>query len=218
MDDDLLDRLRAGDRAAFAELVDGWSPALLRVARLHVSTRASAEEVVQETWLAVITQLDRFEGRSSVKTWVFRILENLARTRGAREARSVPWSTAFPEPRDPEENRPTVDPRRFRGPEDRWPGGWTVAGRPARWQPPPEDAAVAAELRGQLTVALAELPERQRTVVELRDVHGLTSDEVCERLDLTPANQRVLLHRGRARLRARLEDVYREGVHAGDRA
>jgi RNA polymerase sigma-70 factor (ECF subfamily) len=215
---DLLDRLRAGDRAAFAELVDGWSPALLRVARLHVSTRASAEEVVQETWLAVITQLDRFEGRSSVKTWVFRILENLARTRGAREARSVPWSTAFPEPRDPEENRPTVDPRRFRGPEDRWPGGWTVAGRPARWQPPPEDAAVAAELRGQLTVALAELPERQRTVVELRDVHGLTSDEVCERLDLTPANQRVLLHRGRARLRARLEDVYREGVHAGDRA
>jgi RNA polymerase sigma-70 factor (ECF subfamily) len=214
---ELLARLRAGDSTAFAELVDGWSPALLRVALLHVSTRASAEEVVQETWLAVITQLDRFEGRSSVKTWVFRILENLARTRGEREARSVPWSTAFPEPRNPDEGRPTVDPRRFRGAEDRWPGGWTVAGRPAPWQPPPEDAAVAAELRRQLADALAELPDRQRTVVELRDVHGLTSDEVCERLALSAANQRVLLHRGRARLRARLEDVYREGVHADDR-
>jgi RNA polymerase sigma-70 factor (ECF subfamily) len=215
---ELLERLRAGDRAAFAELVDGWSPVLLRVALLHVSTRASAEEVVQETWLAVITQLDRFEGRSSVKTWVFRILENLARTRGGREARSVPWSTAFPEPREPEEGRATVDPRRFRGPEDRWPGGWTVAGRPTAWEPPPEDAAVAAELRRHLADALAELPVRQRTVVELRDVHGLSSDEVCDRLQLTAANQRVLLHRGRARLRARLEDVYREREHAGDRA
>jgi RNA polymerase sigma-70 factor (ECF subfamily) len=215
---ELLHRLRAGDRAAFAALVDGWSPALLRVAMLHVSTRASAEEVVQETWLAVVAQLDRFEGRSSLKTWVFRILENLARTRGQREARSVPWSTAFPEPRDPDDGRPTVDPARFRGPEDRWPGGWTVAGRPAAWHPPPEDAAVAAELRRLLADALAELPERQRVVVELRDVHGLTSDEVCERLALTAANQRVLLHRGRARLRARLEDVYREREPTDDRA
>jgi RNA polymerase sigma-70 factor (ECF subfamily) len=215
---ELLERLRAGDGAAFAELVDGWSPALLRVALLHVSTRASAEEIVQETWLAVITQLDRFEGRSSVKTWVFRILENLARTRGRREARSVPWSTAFPEPREPVGGRPTVDPRRFRGPGDRWPGGWTLSGRPAPWQPPPEDAAVAAELRRHLADALAGLPERQRTVVELRDVHGLTSDEVCDRLELSPANQRVLLHRGRARLRARLEDVYRERGDPGDRA
>jgi RNA polymerase sigma-70 factor (ECF subfamily) len=211
---ELLERLRAGDGAAFSDLVDNWSPALLRVASLYVSTRASAEEIVQETWLAVITQLDRFEGRSSVKTWVFRILENLARTRGTREARSVPWSTAFPEPREPEEGRPTVDSRRFRGPRDRWPGGWTVAGRPARWLPPPEDAAVAAELRRHLADALAELPQRQRTVVELRDVHGLTSDEVCDRLELSPANQRVLLHRGRAKLRARLEDVYREKVQA----
>jgi RNA polymerase sigma-70 factor, ECF subfamily len=215
---ELLERLREGDSAAFADLVDGWSPALLRVARLHVSTRASAEEIVQETWLAVITQLHRFEGRSSVKTWVFRILENLARTRGQREARSVPWSTAFPEPREPDEGRPTVDRGRFRGPEDRWPGGWTVAGRPAPWHPPPEDAAVAAELRRHLADALAELPQRQRTVVELRDVHGLTSDEVCDRLELSPANQRVLLHRGRARLRARLEDVYREKEYADDRA
>jgi len=215
---ELLERLRAGDSAAFTDLVDGWSPALLRVALLYVSTRASAEEIVQETWLAVITQLHRFEGRSSVKTWVFRILENLARTRGVREARSVPWSTAFPDPRGSDDGRPTVDPQRFRGPQDRWPGGWTVAGRPTSWHPPPEDAAVAAELRRQLADALSELPQRQRTVVELRDVHGLTSEEVCDRLALTPANQRVLLHRGRARLRARLEGVYREKEHADDRA
>jgi RNA polymerase sigma-70 factor (ECF subfamily) len=215
---ELLVRLRSGDSGAFAELVDCWSPALLRVAQLHVSTRASAEEIVQETWLAVITQVDRFEGRSSVKTWVFRILENLARTRGQREARSLPWSTAFPEPRHPDDGRPTVDPGRFRGPGDRWPGGWTVTGRPTPWQPPPEDAAVAAELRRHLGDALAALPLRQRTVVELRDVHGLTSDEVCDRLQLSAANQRVLLHRGRARLRARLEDVYRERGHTDDHA
>ena len=199
----LLDRLRGGDRAAFAELVDAWSPMLLRVALLHVSTRASAEEVVQETWLAVIRQLDRFEGRSSLRTWVFRILENQARSRGVREARAVPWSTAFG---DVEDSAPTVDPARFRGSEDPWAGGWTPKGLPFRW---PEEAAMAAEIRRELGAALAELPDRQRTVVELRDVHGLTSDEVCERLGVSPGNQRILLHRGRARLRARLEDVYR---------
>jgi RNA polymerase sigma-70 factor, ECF subfamily len=204
----LLERLRAGDPSAFAELVDTWSPMLLRVARLYVSTRASAEEVVQDTWLAVIEQLDRFESRSSLRTWVFRILENQARTRGVRDARSLPWSSAFGGDAL-EDAGPAVDPSRFRGPADRWPGGWTPAGRPARWQPPPEDAAVASEMRRELGAALAELPARQRTVVELRDVHGLTSVEVCERLGVSPANQRILLHRGRARLRARLEDVYR---------
>jgi RNA polymerase sigma-70 factor, ECF subfamily len=215
---ELLERLRAGNRTAFAELVDGWSPMLLRVALLHVSTRASAEEVVQDTWLAVIRQLDRFEGRSSLRTWVFRILENQARTRGVRESRTVPWSSVFGDGA-PDAAGPTVDPARFRGPEDRWPGGWTPAGRPTAWEPPPEDAAMAAEIRRDLRAALDELPDRQRTVVELRDVHGLSSDEVCERLGLSPGNQRILLHRGRARLRARLEDVYRgatgEGVHGG---
>ena len=199
----LLDRLRGGDRAAFAELVDAWSPMLLRVALLHVSTRASAEEVVQETWLAVIRQLDRFEGRSSLRTWVFRILENQARSRGVREARAVPWSAAFG---DVEDSAPTVDPARFRGSADPSAGGWTPEGLPFRW---PEEAAMAAEVRRELGAALAELPARQRTVVELRDVHGLTSNEVCERLGVSPGNQRILLHRGRARLRARLEDVYR---------
>jgi RNA polymerase sigma-70 factor (ECF subfamily) len=211
---ELLERLRAGDRIAFAELVDAWSPVLLRVALLHVSTRASAEEVVQDTWLAVIRQLDRFEGRSSLRTWVFRILENQARSRGVREARTVPWSSAFGDG-GPDDAGPTVDPDRFRGPDDRWPRHWTQAGLPARWEPPPEDAAVAAEVRRELRAALDELPERQRVVVELRDVHGLSSEEVCERLGLTPGNQRILLHRGRARLRARLEDVYRGAAGEG---
>src|SRR3954464_3341531 len=130
---ELLGLLRAGDPSAFAELVDTWSPMLLRVALLYVSTRASAEEVVQDTWLAVIEQLDRFEGRSSLRTWVFRILENQARSRGARDARSLPWSSAFGGDATDDEG-PTVDPARFRGPGDRWPGGWTPAGRPARWQ------------------------------------------------------------------------------------
>jgi RNA polymerase sigma-70 factor, ECF subfamily len=212
---ELLERLRTGNRAAFAELVDAWSPMLLRVARCHVSTRASAEEVVQDTWLAVIRQLDRFEGRSSLRTWVFRILENQARTRGVRESRSVPWSSVFTD--GAEGHGPTVDPGRFRGPEDRWPGGWSPAGRPTAWEPPPEDAAMAAEIRRELRTALDELPARQRTVVELRDVHGLSSDEVCERLGLTPGNQRILLHRGRARLRTRLEDVYRDTTGEGER-
>src|ERR671932_884563 len=127
----LLERLRAGDSSTFAELVDAWSPMLLRVAQLHVSTRASAEEVVQDTWLAVIRQLDRFEGRSSLRTWVFRILENQARSRGERDARTLPWSSAFPD--DGDGRGPTVDPARFRGPGDRWPGGWTPAGRPTAW-------------------------------------------------------------------------------------
>jgi RNA polymerase sigma-70 factor (ECF subfamily) len=213
---ELLERLRAGDRDAFGELVDSWSPVLLRVALLYVSTRASAEEVVQDTWLAVIGQLDRFEGRSSLRTWVFRILENQARTRGVREARAVPWSSVFGADGAADGSGPTVDPARFRGPGDQWPGGWTPAGRPPVWEPPPEDAAMAAEVRRELRAALDELPARQRTVVELRDVHGLGSDEVCERLGLTPANQRILLHRGRARLRARLEDVYRGRTGEGD--
>ena len=204
-DTELVDRLRAGDADAFAQLVENWSPLMLRLARTHVSTPASAEEIVQETWLAVIRGLDRFEGRSSLRTWVFRILTNQAKTRGVREARIVPWSSVVPE-----EQGPTVDPDRFRGPDDRWPGGWTVEGRPSAWEPSPESSAISGDIRDRLAVALAELPERQRVVVSLRDVHGLSSDEVCDALGITTANQRVLLHRGRAGLRASLEDYYRD--------
>lgn len=200
----LLARLRAGDEAAFAEIVDAWSPMLLRVARTFVSTDASAQEIVQETWLAVVKGLDRFEGRSSLRTWVFRILTNLGKTRGVREARAVPWSSLAPE-----DSGPTVDPTRFRGSDDQWAHNWTPAGAPTAWEPSPEDALLAGEIRGEVARALEGLPDRQRVVVSLRDVHGLSSDEVCAALDISAANQRVLLHRGRAHLRAVLEDYYR---------
>jgi RNA polymerase sigma-70 factor, ECF subfamily len=207
----LLARLRSGDESAFADVVDSWSPMLLRVARTFVSTDASAQEVVQDTWLAVVRGLNRFEGRSSLKTWVFSILANLSRTRGVREARSLPWSSLAPA----DGSGSTVDPRRFRGPEDEWPRHWTPVGSPQPWQPSPEDATVAGEVRHRIARALTELPERQRTVVALRDVHGLSSDEVCAALAITTANQRVLLHRGRARLRAALEDYYHSRERGG---
>ena len=204
-EDPLLERLRAGDADAFAEIVNGWSPLMLHLARTYVSTEASAQEVVQDTWLAVIRGLGGFEGRSSVRTWVLRILANLGKTRGAREARTLPLSSL--DPGEPDE--PAVDPDRFRGSGDRWPRHWTPVGSPQRWEPSPEDASVASEIRGRLASALAELPERQRTVVSLRDVHGLSAVEVCSLLGLSPVNQRVLLHRGRSRLRGRLENYYR---------
>jgi RNA polymerase sigma-70 factor, ECF subfamily len=200
----LVDRLRAGDAAAFEEVVTAWSPLMLRVARAHVSTGASAEEVVQEAWLAVIQGLGRFEGRSALRTWVLRILINIAKSRGAREARTVPWSAMG------ENGGPTVDPARFRGAGEDWAGHWTPAGTPRAWEPLPEDAVLSAEIRALLVTALDTLPERQRAVVSLRDVHGLSAEEVCDLLGLTSANQRVLLHRGRARVRAVLERHYQE--------
>jgi RNA polymerase sigma-70 factor, ECF subfamily len=192
-DPELLDRLRKGDDVAFAAIVRSWSPAMVRVALTHVRTRATAEEVVQEAWLGVVRGLDRFEGRAQLRTWVFRILVNVARRHGTREARM-----------SAELAGPTVDQDRFRGEDDpEWPNHWRDEAAPADWGPEP--ALLAAEFRDVLAAALGELPERQRAVVELRDVHGLDAQEVCELLDLTPANQRVLLHRGRAHLRAVLE-------------
>ena len=204
-DSALVARLRGGDDAAFTEIVTGWSPLMLRVARGHVSTDASCEEVVQETWMAVVRGLDGFEGRSSLRTWVFRILTNLAKTRGVREARSVPISSYAAD-----DAGPTVDPYRFRGDDDANPHHWTLVGKPAPWLSSPEQSAVDAETRRLLGAALVALPERQRAVVTLRDVHGLSGEEVCDLLGVSAANQRVLLHRGRARLRAVLEDYYRD--------
>lgn len=190
----VVDRLRAGDQAAFAAVVRQWSPAMLRVARAHVRTHASAEEVVQEAWLAVVRGLDGFEGRAQLRTWVFRILVNVARRRGRVESRT-----------GAELGGPTVDPSRFRDDGDPYPGHWRDDAAPADWGPEP--VLLATEFRALLEKALAELPERQRAVVELRDVHAFDAEEVCELLSLTPANQRVLLHRGRARLRSVLEGV-----------
>ncbi len=198
-DDALLERLRAGDEDAFGALVDGWSGGMLRLARSFVSTEESAADVVQETWLAVIEGIDRFEGRSSLKTWVYRILTNTAKRRGVREHKVVPMSSV-------DDSGPTVDPSRFRPARDPFPGHWWDF--PPAW-PSPEQGLLTAEIRTHLTNALAELPERQRLVVVLRDVEGCPYDEVCELLGITPANQRVLLHRARAFLRGKLEEYYR---------
>jgi RNA polymerase sigma-70 factor, ECF subfamily len=204
---DLVARLRAGDEDAFGFVVEQWSRAMLHVARSHVSTQASAHEVVQETWLAVIKGLDSFEGRSSLKTWTFRILVNTAKSRGVRESRSVPMASLTSEDGD----GPTVDPDRFRGPDDQWPGHWTVQGAPQRWRDDPAVGPLRAEVRDLIGRALDDLPDRQREVVVLRDVQGCDSEEVCAILGLSRPNQRVLLHRGRAKIRLALEDYYRQG-------
>ena len=198
---DLLARLRARDPSAFRTIVVQWSPSMLHVARGFVGTQASAEEVVQETWLGVIRGLDGFQGRSSLRTWTFHILINLARKRGVQDSRYVPWS------RDDDELGPTVDPRRFRGPEDQWAGGFRADALPQAWGP--EARLLTGEIRQLLLAALEQLPPRQRVVVALRDVDGFTSDEVCEALNVSPANQRVLLHRARAKLRELLENYHR---------
>jgi RNA polymerase sigma-70 factor, ECF subfamily len=195
----IVARLRDRDEAMFARLLDAWSPGLLRAARAYVRDEHAAQDVVQETWLGVVRGIGEFQARSSLRTWVYRILINRAKTRGQRDARTVLV----------DDLPPTVDPARFRGPGDQYPGGWRTF--PDVW-PSPEDAAVAAETRRQLANALADLPTRQRIVVTLRDAEGYTSDEVCELLSISPANQRVLLHRGRATLRAALETFLSTGA------
>ena len=195
--------LRGGDEAVFADLVDAYSSSLLRLAQDFVRTRSVAEEVVQDTWLAVLGGIDRFEGRSSLKTWVFRILVNKAKTRGVREARTVPFSALAPEGAES-----VVPEDRFRGAGDLWPGHWASPPRPL--DTVPEERLLAREARGRIAEALETLPESQRVVVTLRDVAGWGSDEVCDALELSEGNQRVLLHRGRARLRAALERYLEE--------
>lgn len=170
---------------------------MLLVARAFVSTEASAEEVVQDTWLAVIRGIEGFEGRSSLRTWVYRILVNTAKTRGVREHRIVPWSSLAGD----EDRGPTVDPALFRDADDQYPGGWRTF--PREWQSSEGDA-LAGELRAMVRVAFDALPDRQRVVITLRDVMGHSSDEVCQILDISGANQRVLLHRARAAVRTRL--------------
>ena len=202
--DELLARLRAGDESAFAQLIDQWSPVMLRVARNYVASRHSAEDVVQDTWLGIINGLGRFEGRSSLRSWAFSILINRAKTRGARESRTI----AFVTPDGPDEQGPTVEPRRFQGPSGRYPRHWTSAGEPQSWEAP-EGRTLGQEAVHIVDRALNQLPERQRLVVTMRDVHGMSAEETCDVLGLTPQNQRVLLHRGRATLRAELEDYYR---------
>jgi RNA polymerase sigma-70 factor, ECF subfamily len=195
---DLLAALRTGDESTFATLIDAWSPGLLRTAQSFVAGRHTAEDVVQETWIAVLRGLDRFEGRATVRTWIYQILVNIAKDRGRRDARLVPTE-------DLTGYGTTVDPDLFRGTGDPYPGHWRTAPEP--W-PTPESSALDAETRRTLEAALRRLPPRQRVVITLRDVQGYGSDEVCQILDITPENQRVLLHRARAAVRAALSTRY----------
>jgi RNA polymerase sigma-70 factor (ECF subfamily) len=192
---ELLVRLRAGDEQAFEHLVSRHYATMLAVARTYVKDRSVAEEVVQEAWLGVIRGLDRFEGRSSLKTWILSILVNQAKTRGTRESRSVPFAALADEP--------AVSPDRFRGPGDAYPGGWRAF--PADWTASAADAVQDRETLRVAMRAIAELPPAQQTVIRMRDVEGYSSDEVCAALDVSEASQRVLLHRARSRVRAALE-------------
>jgi RNA polymerase sigma-70 factor (ECF subfamily) len=203
-DEDLVALLRKRDEAVFAWVVRAWSPTMLRVARAHVSTQESAAEVVQDAWLAVIKGLGTFEGRSSLKTWTFRIVVNLAKTRGVKEKRSSPFSSLLPE-----DEGPTVDPSRFQSAAEANPYAWAAGAAPEPWSAGPEGSLLRAETRALLARAIDGLPERHRVVITLRDVEGLPSEEVCELLDVSPENQRVILHRSRAKVRAAMEDYYR---------
>jgi RNA polymerase sigma-70 factor (ECF subfamily) len=189
----LVEGLRRGDEAAFRAVMRDYGSAMLRVAQMYVSSRAVAEEVVQEAWLGVLKGIGRFEGRSSLKTWLFRIVANTAKTRGVRESRSVPFSALG-------DDEDAVDPDRFLGPDERFPGHWAQ---------PPEGRLLADEAMQVIERAIERLAPAQRAVITLRDLQGLSSEEVRNALDLTETNQRVLLHRARAKVRGALEEYMR---------
>jgi RNA polymerase sigma-70 factor (ECF subfamily) len=195
----LVDRLRDGDQRAFEEAVATLYPAMFAVARGYVRARSVADEVVQDGWVAVLNGLERFEGRSSLRTWVLQIVANIARDRGAREARSLPFS-ALDAGEEPE---PLVEPERFLRAGEPYPGGWKSF--PTDWRTLPESRLLSQETLDLVAEAIKSLPESQRFVMTLRDVVGCTADEVCEALGISAGNERVLLHRARVRVRAELE-------------
>lgn len=195
-DDILITRVRSGDREAFALLVRRYHGSLTRVARGYVSTRQSAEELAQEAWLGVMEGLARFEGRASFRTWLFTILVNRAKTRGVREGRSLPFSALGEGEGEPE---PAVSTSRFNG-KGRW------AEPPAHWRDDtPEGLLERSETRAALSAAIESLPDNYRLILTLRDIENLTAEEVCRMLEISEANQRVLLHRARSRVRQALE-------------
>lgn len=199
-DADLLAALRRGEEAAFARLLDLYQGPMLRLARLYVGDGATAEEVVQETWLGALRGLDRFEGRSSLKTWLFTILTNRAKTRAVRDGRTIPFSALLDAA---EGDEPAVDPDRFHPLGHPDAGHWVS--RPQSWRELPEARLLASETREHLRAAIDDLPPMQRTVLTLRDVEGWSAEEVCNTLDISESNQRVLLHRARAKVRRALE-------------
>jgi RNA polymerase sigma-70 factor (ECF subfamily) len=203
-DREIVMALRLGDEQTFTALFRMHSPTMRRLARGYASSDAVAQEIVQETWTAIITGIERFEGRSTLATWMLSILANQAKAHSARERRSLPMSSMA------SDSKAVIDADRFQGDDDPWPGHWATPPRP--WQSP-ERRLLSLEAREHLRRGLCELPERQRAIVALRDVEGLSAQEVCRRLELSPENQRVLLHRGRARLRAALAE-YMDPVSA----
>jgi RNA polymerase sigma-70 factor, ECF subfamily len=194
---ELIAALRRGEEPAFITLMDEYGAMLMRVARMYVSTAAVAEEVVQDTWIGVLNGIDRFEGRSSLKTWIFRILTNTAKTRGEREARSIPFSSAV-SPGD----EASVDPDRFLPASHERSGEWALA--PRRWETP-EESLLSGETREAILAAIDKLPPAQREVITLRDLEGWSSQEVCNALEIQETNQRVLLHRARSKVRGAIE-------------
>lgn len=199
----LVAALRAGDEVAFTHLVDLHTPAMLRVARGYVRDQATAEDVVQETWLALLKGIDGFEGRASLRTWLFTVLINVAKSRGVRDRRDEDLAVrAY--------TGGTVDPARFRPAGERWAGHWRDDATPTPFPQTPEGAVLGEELMAVTRRELDRLPERQRMVVTMRDMLGMDSAEVRDLLDISVANQRVLLHRGRAAVRQGLEDYARE--------
>jgi RNA polymerase sigma-70 factor, ECF subfamily len=196
---ELLARLRAGDERAFESLVEAYHPTMMAVARTYVKTADVAEEVVQEAWLGVLNGLDRFEGRSALKTWILRILVNTAMTRGGREARTTPFSSLAL----PEDEGSAVEPERFRPAGAAFAGHWNAY--PGDWSALPAESLLERETLDVVKHAVEELPDAQRSVIAMRDIAGCSSDEVCDTLDVSAGNQRVLLHRARSHVRGALE-------------
>jgi len=204
-DEETLAALRRGDERVFVELVEQHHSLMLRVASRYVRNQAVAEEVVQETWLGVLKGIERFEARSSLKTWIFRILTNIAKTRAQREGRTLPFSALEQPGTVPEA---AVDPERFLPPDhERWPGHWSA--KPEPW---PEDRLLAAEARTLVEEAIEALPPAQRAVISLRDIEGWSSEETCNALGVTETNQRVLLHRARSKVRQAVENYISEAA------
>jgi RNA polymerase sigma-70 factor, ECF subfamily len=198
----LVESLRAGEETAFTSLVETYHPSLVRLARLYVREEAIAEELAQDTWLAVLKGLSSFEGRSSLKTWIFTILTNKAKTRGQREKRSLvfaDWGDAS--------DAPTVDPERFNAPSaEKWPNHWAAGLAPISWIGAPEELFLSAETMKLIRQTIDGLPGPQRAVITLRDIDEMSSQEICNILDISETNQRVLLHRARASVRQVLEN------------
>ena len=207
----LVAALRGGDETAFMMLVERYQPAMLRIARMYVSTNAVAEDVVQDAWVGVLKGLDGFEGRSSLRTWIFRILVNTAKTRGQREARSLPFSSVWAADPDGESS---VDSDRFLPLGHPFsPGAW--AEPPVEWESTPEERLLSKEVLTEVSRAIEALPPNQREVIRLRDVLGWPSSEVRNALDISETNQRVLLHRARTKVRRALESYLRPEKEQG---